>query len=172
MTCRYSQVEWRDVIYNSVRNAPGGVVEAAKFLTARRGKTIHPEVLRSKLRGVDGESVSMEMAELLTEWLMDLNRPDARDWIHAFNTRFDMSAEELDSLADCGFKDQIVAIRDELLNLAVAGGLLTSTGMDAIEDKKITPSEAEAIEAQVHQEIRLLLRLARSARRAVAQDHA
>jgi len=172
MTCRYSQVEWRDVIYNSVRNAPGGVVEAAKFLTARRGKTIHPEVLRAKLRGVDGESISMEMAELLTEWLMDLNRPDARDWLHAFNTRFDLSAETLDVLVDGEFKDEIVAIRDELLNLAVAGGLLTATGMDAIEDKKINPAEADTIGAQVQQEIRLLLRLARSARRAANKEQA
>ena len=56
MTYRYSSADWRDVFYNAVRNANGGVVAAAAFLTERRGKSIHPEDLRRRLRGADGES--------------------------------------------------------------------------------------------------------------------
>ncbi|KAB2900380.1 MAG: hypothetical protein F9K35_07015, partial [Burkholderiaceae bacterium] len=92
MTCRYSDTDWRDVLYNAVRAAPDGVTGAARFLTERRGRSIHPETLRARLRGVDGESPSMDMVVLLTEWLQDLRRPDALAWLHALNASFGLVA--------------------------------------------------------------------------------
>ena len=41
MTCRTSALNWLDVLYNSVRKTPGGVVDAAAFLADRRGKSMH-----------------------------------------------------------------------------------------------------------------------------------
>ena len=67
MTRRYSGADWRDVFYNAIRSADGGVVEAAKFLTERRERFIHAEDLRRRLRGADGESLSTETLELLSE---------------------------------------------------------------------------------------------------------
>jgi len=53
MPCRTSALNWLDVLYNSVRKTPGGVVDAAAFLADRRGKSMHPETLRAKLREVN-----------------------------------------------------------------------------------------------------------------------
>jgi len=166
MTCRYSQTDWRDVLYTAVRNAPGGVNAAAKFLSERREKTIHPESLRAKLRGVDGDSVSVEMAELLTEWMQDMNRPDAMGWLFAFNNRFGLAAESIDAAPVGGWEDELTAIRTKLLKLAAQGGSLTSVGLEAMSDGVICEKDADAIESHAMEEIRLLFRLARNARRA------
>lgn len=37
----------------------------------RRGKSMHPETRRAKLRGLEGESVTMDIAELPTEWMQE-----------------------------------------------------------------------------------------------------
>ena len=50
MTCRLSPTDWRDVLYNSVRQANGGLKAAAAHLETRRGVTMHPEYLRTLLR--------------------------------------------------------------------------------------------------------------------------
>ena len=71
MTCRTSSLNWLDVLYNSVRKTPGGVADAAAYLADRRGKSMHPETLRAKLRGLEGESLTIEHAELLTEWMQE-----------------------------------------------------------------------------------------------------
>ncbi|MEN5069484.1 hypothetical protein [Stenotrophomonas sp. TWI1183] len=71
MTCRTSALNWIDVLYNSVSRTPGGLADAAAFLADRCGKTMHPETLRAKLRVLEGESVSIEIAELLTEWMRE-----------------------------------------------------------------------------------------------------
>lgn len=71
MTCRYDSTEWLDVLYTSVRNTPGGVADAANHLTIRRGKNITPESLRLRLRGVGDSRLSMEMFELLIEWMQE-----------------------------------------------------------------------------------------------------
>ncbi len=52
MTCRTSSLNWLDNLYNSVRETPGGVEAAAAYLAQRRGKSMHPETLRAKLRGL------------------------------------------------------------------------------------------------------------------------
>ncbi|AWH49944.1 hypothetical protein C1925_12705 [Stenotrophomonas sp. SAU14A_NAIMI4_5] len=64
-------MNWLDVLYNSVRKTPGGVADAAAYLPDRRGKSMHPETLRAKLRGLEGESLTIEHAELLTEWMQE-----------------------------------------------------------------------------------------------------
>lgn len=169
MTCRYSQTDWRDVLYTAVRNAPGGITAAAQFLSERRGRSIHPESLRAKLRAVDGDSISTEMAELLTEWLQDMNRPDALDWLYAFNGRFGLAAEKIDAAPVGGWEDEMAAIRTKLLKLAAQGGSLTSVGIEAMADGVICEKDADAIESHAMEEIRLLFRLARNARRAAAK---
>jgi len=168
MTCRYSGADWRDEIYNSVRQAPGGVKAAAAFLTERRGRSIHPETLRAKLRHVDGECISLEMAEMLTEWLQEMNRPDALGWVHAFNGRFGMAAETVDAAPAGGWPNEIMALQDKLLHLGVAGGKLTELGLQAAADGAISEAEADAITEQAMAEIRLLFRLSRNAKRAAS----
>ncbi|VBL41232.1 Uncharacterised protein [Burkholderia pseudomallei] len=98
MTCRYDSTEWLDVLYTSVRNTPGGVADAANHLTNRRGKGITPESLRLRLRGVGDSRLSMEMFELLIEWMQEKSEAEAHalDALHALNARFGLVAERVD----------------------------------------------------------------------------
>ncbi|WP_339139074.1 hypothetical protein [Kerstersia gyiorum] len=143
---------------------------AAAFLTERRGRSIHPESLRAKLRGVEGDSIPVDMAELLTEWLQDMGRADAFAWLHAFNNRFGMAAERIEAAPDGGWADEALAVRDKLLKLAAQGGILTTVGIEATADGVICDKDADAIEAHAMEEIRLLFRLARNARRAAQKS--
>lgn len=170
MTCRYSSADWRDVFYNVVRSANGGVVAAAKFLSERRGKSIHSEDLRRRLRGADGESLTMEMGELLTEWLIDQRDPNARQWLLAFNARFSMAAAYLPPPPEGGWKDEAQAIRDKLLQITAKNGALASIGMTATADSRIDDKECDAMEAEVMAAIELLWRLRRNVRRAAGRS--
>ncbi|MEG0922804.1 MAG: hypothetical protein RSG22_15545 [Comamonas sp.] len=170
MTCRYSSADWRDVFYNAVREANGGVNAAAAFLTERRGKSIHPEDLRRRLRGADGESLTMEMAELLTEWLIDQRDPDARQWLQAFNARFSMAAAFLPPPPAGGWKCEIQAIRDKLLQLTANNGSLASIGMRVTDDNRLDGPECDELEREIMGGIELLWRLRRNARRAAGRS--
>lgn len=172
MTCHYSETNWRDVLYNSVRKSPGGVEDAAAFLTKRRGRSIHKEQLRQRLRGVDGDSISMEMAELLTEWMQDLHRPDALDWLHAFNARFGLAAAVVGVAETKSQGDAVRALRDRLLQISVQGGKLTEVGLSATADNQVDGKEADALEAQAMGEIRELVQLVVDARVAAGQGGA
>lgn len=69
MTRRYSNTDWLDVLYTSVRNTPGRVAEVAVFLTNRRERSIISEALRLRLNGQDEHRLLMEMFELMTGML-------------------------------------------------------------------------------------------------------
>lgn len=170
MTCHYSTVDWRDALYNSVRKAAGGVKAAAGFLTERRQCSIHPEHLRTRLRGVDGDSISMEMAELLTEWMQDARDPQALAWLKALNHRFGLVAMELPPAPAGGWACEIEAVNQKLLQLNVEGGTLTALGMKATQDKQLTSREAEEMSAQIMSEVELLLRLRRNICRAAGLE--
>lgn len=164
MTCRYSEIDWRDVLYTAVRQAPGGVVAAARFLTEQRGRSIHAESLRSKLRGREGESISMEMAELLTEWLQDLNRPDALDWLHAFNGRFGLVTAAADDAETLG--EGIDAVLGAHIAITIQGGVFAQEMSSALADRHISPQEAEAIEAAGRKKQRKIEKAILAAKRA------
>lgn len=170
MTCRYSSADWRDVFYNVVRSANGGVNAAAAFLSERRGKSIHPEDLRRRLRGADGESLTMEMGELLTEWLIDQRDPNARKWLLAFNARFSMAAAYLPPPPEGGWADEAQAIRNKLLEITAKNGALASSGMAATADSRIDEKECDQMETEVMAAIELLWRLRRNVRRAAGRS--
>lgn len=170
MTCHLSQTDWRDVVYNTVRNTSGGVVEAARYLTERRGRSIHPETLRARLRGTDGEWVNLEMLELLTEWMQEKTGSKPTDWLKALSHRFGMVAMELPAAPEGGWACEVSAIKQKLLQLNVEGGSLTALGMKVTEDMSISPKEAEAVSAQIMAEVELLLRLRRNVMRAAGLE--
>lgn len=165
MTCRYSESDWRDVLYTSVRNAPGGVVAAAKFLTERRGRSIHSETLRAKLRGLEGESIGMDMAELLAEWLTDMGRPDALDWLHAFNSRFGLVTARAD--AGEGELTGVGAVMAAHIAIAVQSGVFASELQKAVIDGEISTKEADAIETAGRKHQRKIEKAIQAAKRAV-----
>lgn len=170
MTCHYSGADWRDVFYNAIRNAEGGVVEAAKFLTERRERFIHAEDLRRRLRRADGESLSTEMLELLSEWLLDRREPGALRWLQVFNARFGMAAAHLPPPPEGGWPCEAAAIREKLLQITAQNGALATIGMNATADGRIDSRECDELEAQCMQAIELLWRLRRNARRAAGRS--
>jgi len=142
MTCRYSSADWRDVLYNSVRATEGGVADAAQFLTNRRGRSIHTESLRIRLRHVNGESISLEMVELLTEWMQEKARPDALDWLDALNAQHGRQVT-----AQKAGEDGAGCIQARTLNLTRQIGEIAGAVAEAQADQVVTPREADEIAA-------------------------
>jgi len=167
MTCRYSTADWRDSLYTSVRQTPGGVADAAQFLTNRRGKSIHAESLRAKLRGVEGESLSIEFADLLTEWMQEKNRPDALDWLHALNAQHGLSTAPAEVVAPEDMEP--TAILHKGLKLGEESGILARIISHAMADLVICNNDLDAIVTQIRKGIRLLNRLEAMVRRAAGK---
>ncbi len=167
MTCYYSQADWRDVLYTSVCNTDGGVAEAARYLTERRGRAIHPETLRTRLRHRDGQAISLELAELLTEWMQ--TKADgagyALDWLHALNGRFGLTATQHDATSD-PTGDLVQALQAALNGKAVDYGCLAGAVVEALADKRISEREADSIEALGRQNQRKTESIIQAARRA------
>jgi hypothetical protein len=168
MTCRYKDSDWRDALYNAVRSAPGGVVEAARFLTARRGRSIHTETLRSRLRGIDGDCITLEMAELLTEWMQDMKHPSALDWIHAFNGRFGLNATGA-SAVDASQSKAIQLVMG-MLSLNVHGGELSAAVADTVADQVVTADEGHRLLGLVRLKREALGRVEAIAMQAITAD--
>ena len=142
MTCRYSGTDWLDVLYTSVRNTPGGVADAAAFLTNRRGKSIGTESLRLRLRGEGENRLSMEMFELLIEWMEEKRQAHFVDAIHALNERFGLRATAADEVDALGSVDRVAL---DALELTRQTGVVAGEVREAISDGKITAHEADAI---------------------------
>jgi hypothetical protein len=160
MTCRYSGTEWLDVLYTSVRNTPGGVADAAAFLTNRRGKSIGAESLRLRLRGEGDNRLSMEMFELLVEWMEEKRQAHYLDAIHALNERFGLRAVPADEADDASADS--VAI--DTLAIAQQTGILAKEVSEALSDRRINPGEADAIAVAGRTQQRMIDRLLRTVR--------
>jgi len=174
MTCRTSALNWLDVLYNAVRETPGGVVAAAAYLAQRRGKSMHPEALRSKLRGVEGESVSIEIAELLTEWMQEHagGAERALGWMQALAARFGMSADVVPAAPEGGWPNEMTAIQMKLLEITSRVGKLSGVAVDALDDSQITSAEAELMIREIRGLRTMACRLERNIARAVSKGRA
>lgn len=170
MTCRLSPTDWRDVLYNSVRQANGGLKAAAAHLETRRGVTMHPEYLRTLLRGLDGKCISVEVLELLTEWLQEIREPSALAWVPALNMKYGLVSMELPPPPAGGWSCEITAIKEKLLQASVKKGVLTHILTLATADHHMTVGEAEEADAQIMDLVMLLLRLRRNVRRSAGLE--
>lgn len=171
MTCRRSDLYWRDALYSAISLAPGNVQAAAAYLTARRGKSIAGESLRKKLRGLEGESLSMEMAEMLTEYLQQFvdTAPRATDWIASLGAQFGMMIDYVPAPPDGGWPDELVAIQTKLLELHALAGRLSGTTVDAIADGRLSVTEATTMQNLARSIRTMCFRLERNAHRAAGQ---
>ena len=148
MTCRYTNTDWLDVLYNCVRKTPGGVADAARFLTERRGKAIHPESLRAKLKRSEGEAISVEMADLLTEWMEEKagGAEYARDWVEAHSIgRHGLAVLDIPPAPDNGWPDELTAIQQKVMRVSVLTGKLASSTIDAISDGTLNQQEKDEL---------------------------
>ncbi|WGS43930.1 hypothetical protein LFL97_12340 [Burkholderia sp. JSH-S8] len=167
MTCRYDSTEWLDVLYTSVRDTPGGVADAANHLTTRRGKNVTTESLRLRLRGVGDSRLSMEMFELLIEWMQEKSEANshALDALHALNARFGLVAEQVDEHgADDGVEPGTMRLVSTALHLQAHVGRVADDVTRALEDQRIDDRKAEEIIATGRKGQRLFQRLIHAAR--------
>ncbi|MDE1007535.1 MAG: hypothetical protein OSB38_17860 [Paraburkholderia fungorum] len=162
MTCRYSGTDWLDVLYTSVRNTPGGVADAAAFLTNRRGKSIGTESLRLRLRGEGENRLSMEMFELLIEWMEEKRQPHFVDPILALNERFGLRATLADDVDTPGSVDGVAL---DALELTRQTGVVAGEVREAIADGKITAPEADAIVVAARAQLTIIDHLIGAVRR-------
>lgn len=147
MTCRYSNTNWLDVLYNSVRRTPGGLADAAIFLTERRGRSIHPESLRAKLRGVNGDEISLAMADLLTEWMEEKagGAEYAKDWIQAHAVEQGLAVDFIPPAPIGGWEDELKAIQTKAMQIgALSGGVLGATA-ESLSDMRLSADERDRI---------------------------
>ncbi len=166
MTCRYSGTEWLDVLYTSVRNSPGGVADAANFLALRRGKSITSETLRLRLRGEGENRLSMEMFELLLEWMQEKreSEPFALDALHALNERFGLIAAPMPSVdaSDDEQPHDIQSLTTATLDLQAHVGEVATEVIRAVQDRRIDLQEAETLTVVSRKGQRLFERLIRT----------
>lgn len=174
MTCRTSPLNWLDVLYNAVRETPGGVQAAAAYLAQRRGKSMHAETLRAKLRGLEGESVTIEIAELLTEWMQEHAGGAERSlsWMQALVARFGMAADVVPPAPENGWADETAAIQIKMLDLTSRVGKLSGAALEAVNDSKISSDEAKLMTDEIRGMRTMLCRLERNVARAAAKGRA
>lgn len=158
MTCRYSNTDWQDVLYNSVRRTQGGVVDAARYLTERRGRSIHPESLRAKLRGVNGDEITLPMADLLTEWMEEKagGAEYARDWIQAHAVQQGLAVDVIPPAPPGGWKDEVTALQAKVMQIAAMAGQIAGTTAETVADNQVDPDEKSRL-ATLFRDTRTLL---------------
>lgn len=147
MTCRYTNTDWLDVLYNCVRRTPGGVIDAAKFLTERRGKSIHPESLRAKLKRSEGDPISVEMAMLLSEW-MDEKAGGAeysRDWLLAVAAEEGLAVDVVPLDEPAHIPEDIAALQTKVMQIAAKAGGVAGLTAETVADGVVTQKEADEL---------------------------
>ncbi len=147
MTCKYSNTDWLDVLYNSVRKTPGGVVEAARFLTERRGRSIHPESLRAKLRGANGDEISISMAEMLGEWMEEKvgGAEYAWDWLLVMNAQRGIHVDYVPPAPVGGWEDECKALQEKFLLISEKWGQIAAATSATVQDNAIEQKEADQL---------------------------
>ncbi len=170
MTCRYTNADWLDVLYNSVRRTPGGVVDAARFLTQRRGKSIHPESLRAKLRGGD-DAISLEMARLLSEWMDEKagGIEYSRDWLRALNAQEGICADYVPPVPAGGWLNEADALQRKFLDISAGMGKIAAVTADTVADGVISKVEADKLIPLLCDARVILHRMERNVRRAAGE---
>jgi hypothetical protein len=168
MTCRYTNTDWLDVLYNGVRRTPGGVADAARFLTERRGKAIHPESLRAKLRSHE-DAISVEMAGLLSEWMQEkAGGPSyAHDWVLAFAAERGLAVDSVLPISETDSKSEIKAIQAKAMQLGALSGSVLGVTAQSVEDEQIDQGEADQIVSFVRDLRSMCHRVERAVVRAV-----
>lgn len=170
MTCRYTSTDWLDVLYNCVRRTSGGVVDAARFLTERRGKNIHPESLRAKLRSHD-DAISVEMALLLKEWMEEKAGGAAYsgDWLQALVAQEGLHVDYVPPAPVGGWKNEASALQSKFLDISMSIGQIAGVTAETVADGVISQAEADKLVPLLRDARVILHRMERNALRAAGE---
>lgn len=172
MTCRYSQIDPHDALYIGVMRTPGGVEDLAAFLSNRRGVSIHPETLRQKMRQVKGQSMSLPLFRLATEWMLEKEggAEYAHDWLIALCVSLGVSANILPPAPH--HPNEVDAVRTKVMELSSLNGTLSAVAVEATADNDISERDASDIFAECQKIIEKAQRLQRNVMRAAGQGEA
>lgn len=162
MTKRLLLTNWLDVLYNAVRNAPGGVGAAARFLTERRGASISEDGLRARLNRTDGKTPTGEQLELLTEHLIEGKSEAALDWIEALAARHGMVCIKLPPPPEGGWPCEVAAVKDKVMQHSEHGGAISAIARRTLDDKHLSIPEADEFSAEIRAGMVTLARLDRN----------
>lgn len=170
MTCLYTQIDPHDALYMSVQKTPGGVEELAGFMTNRRGVSIHPETLRAKMRRVKGQSMSLVLFELATEWMMEKAGGEdyARDWLLSLALRHGVSANILPPAPH--HSNETDAARTKVMEMSALNGQLSAVAIEAFADGKISQADASVIVVECRKIVEKAQRLMRNVERACSDQ--
>lgn len=171
MTCQYSSAGWRDVLYTCVCKTDGGVADAARFLSERRGVSIHKEALRKKLRGLPGETLDVDHAVLLTEWMQTKANgvAHAHAWLLTLNAQEGLVVDSVPETDGPGLGCEIADLKEKCLLLVTKFGRITGTTSEAAADGRITEEEASVLLPLIRAARAILHRMERMVLRAVAK---
>lgn len=149
MTCRSLSMSWLDVLYTDVRRTPGGVHDAAQFLATRRGKSLHTETLRCKLAGREGESMTIELAEMLTEWMQEKagGAAYAYDWLRALCAQHKLQVDVAPPMEPLGIHAQVGRISAAVLRMSAVAGKVSGATAEALSDGRVCAAEASELVA-------------------------
>lgn len=165
MTHRYTQIDPHDALYIGVQKTPGGVEELAAFMTNRRGVSMHAETLRQKLRRVKGQSMSLDLFELATEWMLEKQGGDyARDWLLALALRHGVAANILPPAPQ--HPNEVDAARQKVMEMSHLNGELSAVAIEALSDGDICEADASAIVIECRKIVEKAQRLMRNVQRA------
>lgn len=166
MTHRYTQIDPHDALYIGVQRTPGGVEELAAFLTNRRGVSMHAETLRQKLRRVKGQSMSLDLFELSTEWMLEKQGGEAYalDWLLALALRHGVAANILPPAPQ--HANEVDAAKQKVMEMSQLNGELAAVAIAAFSDGDICADDASNIVVECRKIIEKAQRLERNVVRA------
>lgn len=165
MTKKLSSLNWRDALYNAVRNSSGGVNGAALFLSERRGVSIHPESLRRKLTG--GEQLDPDLCILLQEHLAQFvsSKEESQDWIIALAQQAGLNVVHLPDEPVGGFEDEAAALSAKAIKCTSELGELCTAIMKTTADGRVTDDERQMVVSKAWELARLCFRIIRNVTR-------
>ncbi|MCO7641900.1 hypothetical protein NJI34_34590 [Pseudomonas sp. S 311-6] len=145
MTCRYTETQWRDALYNAVRATSGGVKAAAVFLSDRRGVAIHAESLRRKLRGED--TLDVEVAQMLGEYIATDARAhgQAKNWLLALCAEEGLHVDDVPPAPEGGWEDEAKALQDKALAITAKIGKVAGVTAQSTADGRVEQHEADQL---------------------------
>jgi len=114
--------------------------------------------LRAKLRGVNGDEITVAMADLLTEWMEEKagGAEYARDWIQAHAVQQGLAVDAIPPAPPGGWKDEVTALQAKVMLIAAMAGQIAGTTAETVADNQVDLEEKDRL-ALLFRDTRTLL---------------
>jgi hypothetical protein len=164
VTCKTSQTNMHDALYNTARKYPGGV-EALAFRIGTSAAVLYNKLRRQ----VDTHHTSFEESVILQEAAAEAGRADAYDALHSYAWRLGHIALQLPQIP---VNNDPAPILQHLCHTFKAEGDVAQAIEKSLEyDQKINATEIEGINKAVMEAVTALLKLHQMCRTKYEQDN-